>query len=543
MNRVLPACAFLAVLALTSVVSCSREQPGEAATDAAPAERVLRRGNGGDPSSLDPSKAEDDHAFRVLTDLYEGLVITDAAGGIATGVATDWTISDDGITYTFTLRPDATWSNGERVTAQHFVDSFRRTLAPGTGSVYSFLLLPVRNATAVQQGERPPSALGVAAPDDETLVIELESPAAHFLSVLAMPIAFPLTPAVTTPGHRFSDPAQFVGNGPYVLQEWQPGHRIRLEKNPQFWDAQAVMIDAIEYYAVGDLQTEFNMYRSGELDITVSVPGPHVRDLLESRPSEIRIAPKLGLYYLAFDLSEAPFDDPDLRRALSLAIDRQALVEVIGRGEQPAYGLVPDGIPGYEPWRYAWSTASDEERIAEARLAFESSRFSTQPQQGIKLTYDVGDIHEKVAVAVSGMWRDVLGIEVTLDKREWQYFLDTRDRRDQWQIMRFAWIGDFNHPSTFTDLFRSDNPQNLPGYANPRYDTLLDAVADDPDLAMQAAQLASAEETLLRDYAIAPLYFYVSKHLVSPAVDGFEHNALDRHPSRFLRLSRQTTAN
>lgn len=497
---------------------------------------MLRRGNGGDPGSLDPSLAEDDHAFRVLTDLYEGLVITDGTGAVVAGVANEWELSDDGTRYTFRLRPDAAWSNGDRVIARHFVDSFQRTLAPESGSAYSFLLLPIRNAAEVQQGKLPSSELGITAPDDDTLTIDLEEPAPHFLSVLTMPIALPLAPGADEPGYRFSDPAHFIGNGPYNLHDWQPGHRVHLEKNPVFHDAQNVSIDAVEYYAVEELQSEFNMYRAGELDITASVPGPHVRDLVESRPSEIRIAPKLGLYYLAFDLSEAPFDDPALRQALSMAIDRSALATVIGRGERPAFGLVPDGIPGYEPARYAWLTASNEQRIAEARVAFESSHFSREPQQTLKLTYDTGDIHEKVAVAVSGMWRDVLGLDIELDKREWQYFLDTRDRREDWQMMRFAWIGDFDYPTTFTDLFRTGNPQNLPGYASPRYDQLLDEAAAERDTSVQATRLAAAEAELLADYAIAPLYFYVSKHLVGPGVQGFDNNSLDRHPTRFLRL-------
>ena len=533
MHRLLPAYVSVVLLAGLTVAACGPASTGEPGSDRTHGETVLRRGNGGDPGSLDPSLAEDDHAFRVLTDLYEGLVVTDSGGAIVPGAASTWTISDNGLRYTFTLRPDARWSNGDPVTAGQFVDSFRRTLAPGSQSAYAFLLHPIRHATQVQQDERALADLGVSAPDAQTLIIDLAAPAPHFLSVLAMPIAFPLPPGAGAPGYRFSDPGQFVGNGPYVLEDWRPGHQVRLRKNPQFHALHPDMVDVVEYYAVADLQSEFNMYRAGELDITASVPGPHIPALRKERPGELRISPKLGLYYLAFDLSEAPFEDAALRAALSMAIDRETLAGIIGRGEQPAYGLVPPGIAGYDPPSYDWKAATEADRIAEARRLYASSTLAQEPDATVTLLYDTGDVHEKVALAVSGMWRDALGLNVKLDKREWQYFLDTRKRRDEWQVMRFAWIGDYNHPSTFLDLFRSDSPQNLPGYARGGYDDLLDSAA----AANAADQLAAAEAALLADYPIAPLYFYVGKHLVSPAVEGFDDNALDRHPSRYVRLA------
>ena len=495
---------------------------------------MLRRGNGGDPQTLDPAFAEDDHGFRVLTDLFEGLVTVDAAGNVVPGVARDWVISEDGLTYTFNLRPDAIWSNGDSVSAGEFVAGMRRSLQPGSGSAYSFLLHPIRNASAVERGDTSLDVLGITAPDPATVVIELESPAPYFLSVLTMPIALPVWNGTSATAVQFSDPQHFVGNGAYVLDDWEPGHRIRLRKNERFREADQVQVGFVEYYAIQDLLTELNMYRAGELDITASVPGANVKSLRENRPAELRISPKLGTYYLAFDLSEAPFDDPVLRKALSMAIDRSALAEVIGRGEQPAYGFVPDGVARYEPARYDWKSLPDNERQEQARRAFDASRHSDNQPLQLKLTYDAGDIHERVALAVSGMWRDVLGVEVELDKREWKYFLETRDRRDEWQIMRFAWSGDYNDASTFTDILLSSSPQNLPGYDSERYDTLLEAALREQDAVERSRLMAAAEATMLDDYPIAPLYFYVSKHLVGPNVQGFENNVLDRHPSRYL---------
>jgi oligopeptide transport system substrate-binding protein len=524
-------------LLVLGVAACERSADSPDLQEPRAAPIVLRRGNGGDPETLDPAFAEDIHAFRVLTDLHEGLVAADAAGNVVPGVAHAWDISDDRLTYTFHLRPDATWSNGQALTAGDFVAGMRRSLRPGSGSAYSFLLHPIRNASAVQRDEMPLDALGISTPDPVTVVFDLEFPAPHFLAVLAMPIASPVWNGETATAAQFSDPAQFVGNGAFVLDSWQPGHRIRLRKNELFREADQVHVDFVEYYAVQDLLAELNMYRAGELDVTASVPGANVNDLREDRPAELRISPKLGTYYLAFDLSEAPFDDLALRKALSMAIDRRALAGVIGRGEQPAYGFIPDGVAAYEPARYGWATLSDDERQQRARRAFAASRHTTDQPLQLTLTYDAGDIHEKVALAVGGMWRDVLGIETELDKREWKYFLETRDRRDEWQIMRFAWSGDYNDAGTFADILLSSSPQNLPGYDSELYDDLLDKALREPDPAERARLMSAAEATMLGDYPIAPLYFYVSKHLVSPDVQGFENNVLDQHPSRYLRKS------
>jgi oligopeptide transport system substrate-binding protein len=260
-----------------------------------------------------------------------------------------------------------------------------------------------------------------------------------------------------------------------------------------------------------------------------------VQQLRETHADDLRISPYLALYYLAFDLSEAPFDNATLRQALSMAIDRDVLVRVTGRGEQPAYGLIPDGVNDYVPARFAWRAEPADVRLAKARELYAQAGYSEAEPLQLTLLYDAADIHETIALAVSEMWRKHLGVDVRLDKREWKYFLSTRENRDEWQVMRFAWTGDFDHPATFADIFRSVSPQNLPGYASVRYDRLLAEAEATVDVAAQMRLYAAAEAVLLEDSPIAPLYFYVSKHLVSPAIAGFENNVFDRHPSRYLR--------
>jgi oligopeptide transport system substrate-binding protein len=506
---------LLALSILTAGCDSGRE-PGATST----ASSVIYRGNGGDPGSLDPALAEDIHAFNILTDLYEGLVAESATGELVPGVAESWTISADGLTYTFTLRDDARWSNGEAVTSADFVRAFRRVADPATASVYGFLLEPIQ---------------AVLASDEKILQLTLVGPTPHILSLLSMPIAFP-TPASIAAA---SDVEAFVGNGAYRLAEHIVGGPTRLQRSPSYWDASSVAVDEIVYLPIVDPATEFNMYRAGEIDITNTVPPEHIQSLKESLPDQVRIAPSLALYYLAFDLTEPPLDNGLLRQALNMAIDRQQLVSLIGRGEQAAFGIVPPGVAGHVGAQFQWRDLSDDERMRKARALYRQAGYSEKSPLSIKYTYDVGDIHQKVALAVSSMWRDGLGVDVNLEKMEWQYFLETRERRSEWQVMRFAWFGDYNHASTFTNIFRSGDPQNLSAYANPEYDRLIDSASSAADAANRSALMSEAEALLLADYPVAPLYFFVSKHLVRPGVGGFAPNVLDRHPSKYLFLEQK----
>jgi oligopeptide transport system substrate-binding protein len=251
-------------------------------------------------------------------------------------------------------------------------------------------------------------------------------------------------------------------------------------------------------------------------------------------PDHVRIAPSLALYYLAFDLTEPPLDDRLLRQSLNMSIDREQLVSIIGRGEQAAFGIIPPGVANHDGARFAWHNLPADEREAQAQELYRRAGYSDETPLAIQLTYDAGDIHEKIALTVSAMWRDVLGVDVTIRKMEWQYFLATRENRSEWQVMRFAWSGDYDDASTFTNIFRSSDPQNLSAYANPDYDQLVADASAERNGQRRAATMKAAEAMLLDDYPIAPLYFYVSKHMVIPEITGFESNALDRHPSKFL---------
>jgi len=523
--------AFLLLFTLVLQSGCGSDAPPPTLL-AAPAPE-LRRGNGGDPGSLDPALAEDLHAYNVLGDLYEGLLTAAADGGIAPGVAESWDVSTDGLMWRFTLRENALWSNGERVTAAHFVHAMRHVLDPASRSPNAFLLEPVANAAEILRGERPPESLGIGADSDRELWIRLVRPAAWLPTVLTMSIAMPRLPAAHDDPQSFSSPEGFVGNGPYRLDARPPGGEIRLVRNARFHAAETVAVEYVRYLPLADPAAEFNLYRAGELDITATVPPAQFESLRAERACELQSAPGLGLYYLAFDVTEPPFDDARLREALSLAIDRDRLVALLGRGEIAAYGLVPPSVVSHVSAVREWSAL---ERSARERRAREALAATGRRPPAIELTYDAGDVHRQVALAVRAMWHEVLGVEATLRQLEWKAFLDQREDRGAWQVMRFVWVGDYDDASSFTDLFVSGGANNLPGYANPRYDALLRKAGQATDPAERQELLTAAEALLLGDHAVAPLYFMTGKHLVAPRVSGFLSNPLDRHPSRWLRL-------
>lgn len=512
---------------LLALAACSSDTGIDGQSEAT---QILRRGNGEEPGSLDPVLADDIHAFNVLADLYEGLVSEAADGSLIPGVAESWAVSDDGLVYTFTLRKSARWSNGDPVVAADFLRTFHRVASPMSNSGYAFLLEPVRNFPEALADKVRPNDIGVAAPTDYMLEISLSAPAAHLLSVLALPIAFPAHPSSAD-----VEPST-ISNGAFKLSERQIAGPIRLLRNEHYWDAKSVTLDAVIYLPIADPIAELNMYRAGELDVTNNIPTEHIKSARQDFGNELRIAPALALYYLAFDMTEPPFDNKTLRKALTMAIDRSELVSLIGRGEQPAYSVVPPGVAGYEGTAYDWNSLSKDDREQRAKELYRQAGYSTKNPLQFKFTYDVGNVHERVALAVTAMWREILGVEAALEKREWKYFLDTRDQRSEWDVMRFAWFGDYNAATTFLDIFESGNPQNLARYANRNYDEQLVEASSVSDVQHSAALLEAAETTLLEDYPVIPLYFFVNKHLVKPHVSGFENSVMDRHPSRYLQI-------
>ena len=505
-----------------------------------PPDNTLQRGLSSDPETLDPHKTRSTQAADVLRDLGEGLVGYTATGELIPASAERWEISDDGLVYTFFLRDELRWSNGEPVTARDFAAGMRRLVNPATAAFYAEMLASIENAEAIISGGIPVSMLGVEAPDDKTLVLRLSQNTPYLLSLLTHPSTFPVhAPSLEAHGDAFARPGTFVTNGAYRLEAWIPGSLISLRRNEHYWNNAGTAIDAVNYHVMVNNAAELNRYRAGDLHITYTVPADSFARLREEYPDELRVAPQLGIYYYGFNLSKPPFrDNPPLREALSMAIDREELTaRVTGRGEQPAYSWVPPGVNNYMPARVGFVALDKEEREHLARVRLKEAGYGKDNPLRVEIRYNTSDLHRKVALAVQAMWRDVLGVEAILINEEFQVLLANMRDAEITQVFRSSWTGDYNDPQTFLGVLKSDSATNMPRYASDKYDELMARAAAQVDPERRRLYLEEAERVMLSDHPVIPLYIFVSKHLVSPEVGGWGDNVLDYHYSQHLSLS------
>ena len=495
------------------------------------AEQILTKNNGAEPQTLDPHRAEGVPASNILRDLFEGLVSEAPDGRLIPGAAEAWQISDDGTVYTFTLRVDGRWSNGDPVTAADFEYGLRRSVDPATLSQYSSILFPIVNAEQIVKGELPPDQLGVTALDDRTLEIRLVGPTPYFLGLLTHSTTYAVHPlSVEEFGARFARAGHLVGNGAYILDEWVVQSHIRLLRNQNYWDDEHTVIDEVNYLPIENQDAMLRRYRADELDFTQDLPFKQIAWIREHIADQLYISPYLGSYYYSLNLTLPPFAGmPKLRRALALAIDREVLTEKItGSGEIPAYSWTPR-VTGYTQQPPAWAGWTQAERNAEAQRLYKVSGYSADNPLTLQFLYNTSENHKRIALAIASMWKQVLGVETKLLNQEWKVFLETRKQKTMPGVARNGWIGDYNDAYTFTQLLASDNEQNDSGFANDEYDALLDAASVEPDMQKRAALMEAAERLMLEAQPIIPIYFYVSKHLIKPWVGGFEANIMDHH--------------
>jgi len=504
------------------------------------AETVLHRGNGPEPESLDPHKFRSIQAANVLRDIGEGLVGYSPGGELIAAAAEKWEISEDGRQYDFWLRPEARWSNGDTVTAKDFVYSFRRLANPETAAFYAEALADIENAADIVAGNKAADSLAVEAPEEFRLRIRLRNATPYFLGLLTYPSAFPVHPAsVEQHGKAFAKAGNLLSNGAYKLDSWELGSVIRLSRNVHYWDDAGTAIDNVRHYVTPEPQVELNRYRAGELDTTASVPPEAFAALKQQRPDELRVAPYLGVYYYGLNLTREPFKDkPELRQALSMAIDREVLSEKItGRGEEPAYSWVPPGVNNYEAIRFPYADMTSEERHAAAKRLYKVSGYDEDNPLETEIRYNTSETHQRVALAIQSMWRETLGVEATLINEEFQVLLDNIRNKELTQVFLSSWIGDYNDAHTFLHLLQAGNPSNMTGYVNEEYESLMRRAAAQTDPRQRQLYLEEAERVLLSDHPVIPIYFYVSKHLVKPRIRGWGDNVLDYHYSRHLSIA------
>lgn len=526
------------------VVACGGGEPapgGSAGVGPAAADpTTLRRGNGADPDTLDPQRARTDSTFNVLRDLFEGLTAVGPDGHAVPAAAESWTVSADGREYTFQLREGLRWSNGDALVAGDFVAGMRRLVDPATASQYAQVFEPVVNAAAITRGELGAGQLGVSAPDDRTVVIRLANPAPYLLGLLAQPGTFPVhRPSLAAHGMEFARPGRLVSNGAFVLEDWVVGSHVSVRRNRNYWNDAATRLERVRFVHHADAGTEFRQYRAGELDVSYVVPPQQYAWIREHLPGELRVTPQLSVYYYGFNLTRPPFkDDPGLRRALSLVIDRERLTSAVtGVGEAPAYGWVPRGVADYTPQQFDYAGRSYEERVREARELYRAAGYSPERPLRVEIRYNSGEVHNRLAVAVAAMWKDALGVEASLYAEEFRALLQSIQAREDTQVFRSSWVGDYNDAYSFLQLLQSSFGINLTGYSNPRFDELLAQAVKQPDLARRRALLEEAERVMLADHPVLPLYFYVNKHLVKPYVRGWTDNVMNVQYSKDLSLA------
>jgi len=526
------------LLCLLGLSACTQQDAISPANDASTV--VFHRGNGGEPSTLDPHRSEDDGSANILRDLYEGLTTDDGNAGVVPDAAESWELSPDGLVYKFALRNQAMWSNGDTVVAEDFVAGFRRTVDPATGSSYAQLLFPISNAQAIAEGSLPPAELGVQALDRFQLQITLTAATPYFLGLLSTSATYPIhRPSLDEFEERFTRPGNLVSNGPYQLSEWVVQSHVRLDRNPGYRDNAQVQIDTVYYHATENADAELRRYRAGELDYTYQIPDTQYQWIEENLPGELRTAPYISVYYFGFDLSEPPFDDVRLRQALSMAIDRDTITEqVLGLGQLPAYSFVPPGVNGYSGYRYPWADLDDTQRVSEARRLYREAGYSIDTPLEVRIHYNTDENHRRVALAVASMWKEALGIDAQPFNEEFRVLLQTRFNPADWEVLRLSWFGGYNDAYSFLEVFLSDSGQNFMGFASEAYDNLTDLAAMEINPQARSRLMLEAEETMLAAYPLIPAYFYVSKHLVKPYVTGFQSNIMNRHHTRHFRIER-----
>ncbi len=496
-------------------------------------ETVLHRGNRYEPATLDPQKTNTQYESIIVTDLFEGLLTQDAKGHPTLGLADSWQVSADGLRYTFHLRPDLAWSNGAPLDAAAVVASFRRLMDPKTGARFAQLMYVLKNGRAVNTGKAPLEGLGITALDAATVQIELESPTAYFPELLANSFAA-IVPAAAD--DNWTQAGNMVSSGAYTLEAWNREDRIVLARNPRFHDAASVRLDKVIYYPIADANTAMARFASGEFDVNIEFPANQVDRLKAEMPAETRIDPALITYYLAFNTAKAKFADRNVRRALSMAVDREALTgKVLRRGEQPAFSFVPPPTANYIPAAADFAAWPVERRLEEARKLLAAAGYGPEKPLRFALNYTTNQDLRRLAVVLAAMWKRV-GVDVTLQNFEGKiHFANLR--QGDYEMGLLAWVADVNDAGNFLYILQSTSAgSNYSRYHNPAFDGLMDKAAVTTDVAARAGILRDAETLVMADQPIAPLYFAVNRNLVRTRVKGWLQNPTDVHPSRYLSV-------
>lgn len=534
--------AFLAVL----LSGCGGGESERAAN-------AITISSGGEPKSLDPQIVTGLIEERILSALFEGLVNIDYATlDPIPGVAESWTISDDGTVYIFHLREDARWSNGDPVTAQDFAYSWERMLSPDLAAEYAYMLYPIRNAEAFNTGELTDfSEVGVQAVDERTLRVELRAPTPYFLTLQIHFSFYPVHPAtieahgdMTERDTAWTRAGNHVSNGPFRLTRWIPNKEIVAERATTYWSADDVALERITFRPVQDPSAEERLFRAGELQMTTALPTAKVETYETDRPSALHSDPYIATEFVRFNTQREPFDDARVRMAMSLAIDRQRLVEfVMKSGQIPAHSFVPPGLGRYGYGSHDVSIFDAPENapmhrlnVARAReLLAEAGYPHGDGFPDVIMLFDTNDNVRRYCEALQRMWQENLGIHVSLQNQDGKTWLSNMIALD-YDLARSFWVADYPDPSNFLEMFYSTSGNNRTGFSDPVYEDLLRRAALETDAQARAAIFDAAERRLMAAAPIAPVYFQTRTFLMDERIDGFVPNSLGRVDYRRLSI-------
>ena len=526
---------ILGLLIIFFVCGCGNNIPP---VELSPETKILYLGNGTEPKDLDPHTVTGVPESKILMALIEGLVIRHPEGlEPLPGIAKNWLISQDGKEYTFNLR-EALWSNGDPVTAHDFVYAWNRMLLPALGSQYPDMLYDVVNAEQFNKGDITDfNLVGVKALDAKTLKVNLKNPAPYFLELLAhyttRPVHKPTIEKfgeIDTLGNQWTRPGNFIGNGPFTLEEWKLNQVIKVKKNPNYWDADRVQLNEIHFLPIDNVSREDFMYRAGQIHITSSIPTEKIEVYKEEYPNNISISPYYGTYYYRINLNKKPLDNKLVRKALSLSIDRELITKKVAKGGQiPAFSFTPPDPNGYfPPTKLEYNPSKAKELLKEAG-------YSKNDSLTFELLYNTSEGHQKIAEAMQQMWKETLGINIVLTNTDWKVYL-SRENNGDFEISRAGWIGDYQDPKTFLDMMVSGRGNNKTGWSNKEYDNLLIKAAQSTSQDERYKYLYEAEKILIDELPIIPIYTYTRIYMKHETVKGWEPNLLDSHAYQYITI-------
>jgi len=496
--------------------------------------QVLHLGNGTEPKDLDPQTVTGVPETKIIQSLFEGLVDKDPKSlEPRPGVAESWKVSKDGKVYTFKLRRNAKWSNGDPVTAADFIFSWKRLLDPKTASEYAYQGYYFRGGKNFNTGKTDGSQLGIKSTDPYTLEVTLENPTPYFLSLLYHHSLYPVhQQTVEKYQMRWTRPEHIVSNGAFLLKKWQMNKVIIVERNPTYWDAVNVKLDSVHFHAIEKAETEEKLFQVKKLHATATVPTEKIASWTQNASGVLKRHPYLGTYYYWINVNRPPLNKPQVRKALALAIDREKLVKFVVKGGQaPAESFTPPGTGGFQPQA---KLPRDLSRLNEAQALLAQAGFPKgKGFPTIEILYNTSEGHKKIAEAIQQMWSEHLGVKASLYNQEWKVFLDTQHSKN-YMISRAGWIADYNDPHTFLELLTTGNGNNHSGWSNLNYDGVLEQVQKEISSKKRLELFQKAEDILLEELPVIPLYIYTRLYLLSPQVQGWYDNVEDIHPLKWV---------